>query len=189
MNPDDFLSFISKSKEELEASEKKYKLFTKAFCSDLFETSFNYYEELKTRKARLAPGMKACYETCATNAFNALASALYYKRDQLPYDEPVDIPKPQSKEEAGKHFQELLKDIPQALHANAFEVFWESYEEEAQHEQFISQIHQQIKKTLTDFYYDEIIGLDSGHLRLLENYIYYLSTSPFIEEFYTKTEN
>lgn len=188
MDKYEFLDFVKRSQEKIEASAKYEKAFVKKLTIELFEFIFNYYPKYVPYRDKVTSKLKVLSNNCAKEIIENLGSALYYQRKNLPYKSKSGAKHPTTREESEKKLNELKKIVPKEEHEYLEEIHWEEFESSLRTEMFHVGLHNKAKEIMVDFFEEDILSLNGDCLRLLNDYTYLLSVYPFVDDVFSLLE-
>ncbi|MBI9068261.1 MAG: hypothetical protein JEZ09_13290 [Salinivirgaceae bacterium] len=184
MDKNEFLEFLRKSKENIEASRVREQAFFEKLARALQTLVFEQYPEYQSKQNKVSELLHEKSLLCASKVLDALGMAIYNQKNKISFNTKSKIIKPQTREESEKELQELINLYPNADIEYLKQVHWESFYERQRPALFHSCIHNKSKEILVEFYEDDILELSADGLRQIDSTIFYLAVCPFVEDFF-----
>ena len=192
MDKEEFLDSLNNFLESIRLSKEIETEFKNKLAFRLYTFVFDFYPSFKDVEKSVYQDFNALCQQCASDALSALSSAEYNEEKQMLYQNKNNAPKIKTKEESQKELDDLIKQLTTSdavISKDDLEylekIHWSDYENEVKVQAFHKGLHDIAKATLVDFYEENIQGLESDYLRLLDGYTYLLAIYPFIDEVYT----
>lgn len=183
MSVHDFFYQLDRWEERKKYFEEKYKGFSGKLPGELIKVVFEHLPEINNKreeKLKAVQKIATNFVEAVWEAYN-MANWCNANNDSVSVLHPVR--KPGTKQEAQKKLQKEIQNIPKE-HWNEYEViFWEMYEETYKRESYEYAVFMKTKEVFAEFYFDEVLELESKYLRYFERTLG-LDICDFLEDVY-----
>ena len=191
MDKGEFLNFIKQCQIDAKNARKLKKNFILKMTNALYAHMMTCYPNIETNDEGTSTGLMQLSRKCAESVNETITSVGFEVEDGAPPSKlSAFMPNEKTKEDSQKElddFLTLLKEVKmdgEATIANVKKEHWEVFEDDNKHIRFLKGVHNIAKEVIVEFYFDDILELNSNSLRMLDENTYIRSVEPYIEEVY-----
>ncbi|MBK8806941.1 MAG: hypothetical protein IPO21_09980 [Bacteroidales bacterium] len=182
MSLEDLFHQMQKLKELEEQFQERYKVFNARLVVELTAFIYKHYSVLLDDKNTNDEKLHEIIEKKAGKIYDAYEFAFHMQSENKEVS-ILKIRKPMTKEEGEIQLQKEMEGMPEALIKVYPEVYWETFYDVQEQELFLEAVHNIMKATYVEVFFDDVMKLDSMYLLNFDKKICF-QASEFIEEIY-----
>lgn len=173
---------MQKYKELEEKFQELYKVYKARLIAEISALTYKYCPILLDDKDITDVKLFDIIDTYAEKVYDAYSYAIHMQSENREVSN-LKIGKPKTKEEGEIELQKELEGMPDMAKQGYTETYWEIFYYFQERELFAEAIHNQVKATFTEIFFNEVMTLDSEYLRNFD-WKTYKEVSDYVNDIY-----